>query len=243
MSVKLYDLEETIKDFNSKNLYFEVLNVVKSGKEAVVYRVSINNDLYALKLYKNVKVRSFKNTQEYVANKYIRSPNLRRAVALKNAIGTEFMQKGWVKREFVMLSKLYDTGCNIPKPVAFSNNALIMEFVGDKNQPAPNLKNVEFTPDQAKESFELVLENMRRFIDCGIVHSDLSEYNILWWENMPFIIDFPQSVHIKENPNAREMLKRDVHNVCKFFGRFTPLNEDEIFSELAKELDNRIIYG
>ncbi len=118
--MKLYSLEETLHQYTEQGIEIKILNIVKSGKEAMVYRIEINNELYALKLYKDVKVRTFKNNQTYIQNKYIRRPSFRKAVSKKTNIGIDYIQKGWVKREFVMLNKLYNVNCNIPKPYKFT---------------------------------------------------------------------------------------------------------------------------
>lgn len=95
----------------------------------------------------------------------------------------------------------------------------------------------------AKKVFATIIENIRKFIHQGIIHSDLSKYNILYWNNTLYIIDFPQSVNIKENPNAKDMLKRDVFNVCTYFSKYFVVNDNDIFNDLCNDLDNILIYG
>lgn len=179
--MKLYSLKETLHQYTEQGIEVKILNIVKSGKEAVVYRIEIDNKLYAFKLYKDVKVRTFKNNKVYIKNKYIRRPSLRKAVSKKTSMGIDYIQKGWIKREFVMLNKLYNANCNIPKSYKYINNSII--------------------------------------------------------------IDFPQCIHITENPNAKDMLKRDVFNVCTYFSKYFEININDVFNDLSSELDKILIYG
>lgn len=234
--MKLLDLDETIEQLEKKNHSIKVLSIIKSGKEAMVYKVLFDNLVAALKLYKNRGIRSFRNIDPYIKGKFVKSPNMRKAILQKNKVGKDFVQKGWVKREYNMLSKLYDVGCSLPKPLEFTTNALVMEYLGDEINVAPIIKSIELSGDEARVSFDIVIKNMQLFLDNGIVHSDLSEFNILYWKDKPYIIDFPQSVNIKENPNAEQMLLRDCHNVCKYFSKFIEVDEQKVTNNLVYQL-------
>lgn len=234
--MKLFALEETIEQLEKKNHEIRVLNTVKSGKEAMVYKVVFDGDIAALKLYKNHEIRSFKNTDPYLLGKFVKSPNMRKAMLQKNKIGKDYVQKGWVKREYSMLARLFEAGCSIPKPYEFASNALVMDYLGDATEAATPLKYVELPPDVAVDVFDDVVTNIQLFLENGIVHADLSEYNILYWNKKPYIIDFPQSVNIRENPNAENLLVRDCHNICKFFSKFIDVNEEDITKKLLDNL-------
>lgn len=237
------DIQEIIDSFGEKEINITVGDIVKTGKEAIVYKAYLNNELTALKVYKDYNTRAFTNNQGYIAGKYIKKPSLRKATAKKTKVGKDFIHEGWVKREYVMLSKLFSKGCNIPKPIASVKTAILMDFIGNESETAPKLKDVILNTTQAKATFEIIVQNMENFIDAGIVHADLSEFNILWWNEKPYIIDFPQSVNVKENSNAENMLKRDVSNVCKYFSKFIDINETEVYNSLKHTLDDFVIYG
>jgi len=127
------------------------------------------------------------------------------------------MHKLWVKREFYMIVKLHNAGANIPKPVAMTKNAILMEYIGDESYAAPLLKDVNLAKEEIKNVYQLILNNISIFYDIGIVHGDLSPYNILYWNEEPYIIDFPQSADIRNNPNTDELLKRDKENIEKWY--------------------------
>lgn len=237
------NIEEILNSLKQKNINITVGNIVKTGKEAIVYKAYFGNELVALKVYKDYNLRGFTNNQVYLAGKYIRRPSLRKAVAKRTKVGKDFTHESWVRREYVMLNKLYSLGCHIPKPLAYVKTAILMEFIGNEMEVAPKIKDVVFTVNQAKNAFEAIITDMGKYIEAGIIHADLSEFNILWWKDKPYIIDFPQSINIKENSNAEFMLKRDLKNVSNYFSKYFEINKDSIFASLKKSLDEFVIYG
>lgn len=151
-----------------------------------------------------------------------------RAMSGGNMVGKRIAHDKWIRREYYMLEKLYSLGCSIPKVIANRKDTILMEYIGEKDTPAPRLSDVTITVDQARKTFDSILENIRLFYKSGIVHGDLSEYNILYWNDTPYIIDFPQSIDIRNHPQVSEMLERDVRNVCKYFDRYFPVDVEEI---------------
>ncbi len=210
-------LEEAISQLKSKKLNIDYVKQLSSGKEATVYLVLYENRLLALKVYKNHLTRSFKNTQDYVAGKYLRRFSERKAIRKKNRFGKDLQHKLWVKREFYLLKKIYEKGVNIPEPIEMTNNAILMEYIGDYNNPAPLLKDVKLTYDEKSQIYKKIIDFINIMYEAGVVHGDLSEYNILFWDNEPYFIDFPQSLDIRNNPNSDWILDRDRANIEKWY--------------------------
>lgn len=215
-------LEEAISQLKAKGTGVTTLKQLSSGKEATVYLVTDENKkLLALKVYKDYISRSFKNNQEYLAGKHVRAHSEKRAIQKQSRFGKELTQKLWVKREFYMLKKLYDAGISTPKPIEMTKNAILMEYIGDENTPAPRLKDTSRDKKTLEKTFRTIIENIDLMYRQGIIHGDLSPFNILFWNNKPYIIDFPQSIDIRNNPNAQEMLERDRCNIDNWYKKAT----------------------
>lgn len=210
-------LEAAISELQSKKLEVILEKRLSSGKEATVYLVSIADRLMALKVYKDSSQRSFKNNQEYLAGKYIHSPSQRKAMQQRNRFGKELMHKLWVKREFYMLKKLYDLGVKIPQPIEMTSNSILMEYLGTRDFPAPKMKDIKLSREELEIVYKQVLDDIDLMFENGIVHGDLSPFNILYWQDKPFIIDFPQSVDVRNNPNAQAILERDIKNITNWY--------------------------
>lgn len=222
------EIQKIVEEANRLNHKIEMVSNVKSGKEAIVYKVLLDGEFVAMKVYKKPEERSFKNTGQYLIGKYYKNPSHRKAVAKGNKFAKRLKHQNWVKREYFMLEKLYELGAKIPKPVLHVDDAIFMEFLGNEDSVAPRLCDVDLTANEAKNAFIKIIDTMIMFWNFGIVHADLSEYNILWWNNEPYIIDFPQALDKRTNPNADEILDRDLRNIAKFFGKFIEIDFDEI---------------
>lgn len=209
----------------------EIGSNIKSGKEATVYRARLDGRSVAVKIYKNPQERSFRNTGAYLLGKYYRRASERKAIAKKNKFARKLKHENWVKREFFMLQKLFKNGANIPEPILQIDDAIFMELLGDENSVAPRLCDIELEKSEAEKAFSSVIKSMETFWNFGIVHADLSEFNILWWKSKPYIIDFPQSVDKRMHPNPREILDRDIKNVVKYFSKYFDINLEEIRSK------------
>ena len=214
MQSRILDLAQTAKSELKKNkVDIEIIKPISSGKEAMVYLVSNDGQLQALKVYKDHSTRSFKNNQEYLAGKYTRLPSERKAMEQRTKFGKELQHKLWVKREFYLMKKLFDQRANIPEPIELTRNAILMEYIGDENGPALKLKDVALKQSEKSNIYKTLMKNLKTFNEVGIVHGDFSAFNVLYWKKKVYIIDFPQAADIRNNPNKDELLKRDIKNL------------------------------
>lgn len=213
----MIDKNKVLVEFFKKDIKLLFLNDIKSGKEAVVSKVEWDSKIYALKIYKDNSHTSFNRYNKYREGKYIKSPSERRAIQKKNKYGRKIIESSRTALEYKMLEKLYEQGAFVPQVFAYTSNSILMEYLGNENYPAPKIKDVELSQTQMKDAHEKIMENINIFYKNGFVHGDLSEFNILWWKEKPYIIDFPQAIDIRTNPNAEELLERDVQNIKRFF--------------------------
>ncbi len=232
--MSLYDIEGILDTFASKKIHIQLLQTLKSGKEAQVHMCTYNNQLCALKVYKNHEFRSFNTVGKYIANRYIASRTMRQAVRKRTRLGMQYVQDTWVSREFKLLKMAYNAGCNVPEVYAQAGNALLMEFIGDDKGPAPLLKEVNLTTEQAIYCFNEISYSVKTIFELGFVHSDLSPFNILWWEDQPVIIDFPQAVEVRSSPSARELLFKDFENIADYLIKYAELDVVEKRLELEE---------
>ena len=223
------DLTRIIEEYGKKGIDLEIGRKIKTGKEAEIYQVKVGSDTHALKIYKNPNFRSFHDNLDYVAGKYYRKPSIRKAVRKRSKFGKRFLHKAWVRREAYLLSKLKEFGANVPEVVDFTPNSVLMELIGEGSNLAPRLIDIELTVEEAREAFETVLKHIELFLECGIVHGDLSAYNILWWNNQPYVIDLPQALDIRDNPNKDKILKRDTDNVISYFQKYFAIEPEKIY--------------
>ena len=207
----------------SARLVEEVVDVIGDGKEATIYCCRADEHLEAswmvAKVYRAQKFRAFNNTSRYLDAGEIRDRRQRRAVQKKTRAGRGFAHHVWIEREWDTLNLLYEAGADIPEPYAHSADAILMEYVGEPGEVAPLLLRVELEGAELREAFETLLENIELFLACDRIHGDLSAYNVLWWEGRPKIIDLPQAVPASGAPDAYALLRRDVHNICRYFER------------------------
>jgi len=218
------DTLSAIQPFFGRGLVTDVLYLVKSGKEATVYccqaHPSTGVELLAAKIYRPRDDRAFKNDALYQEGRYYGKGRETRAVTNKSRLGREVAFGTWVYREWEVLNLLYRAGAAVPRPWAQAGGAILMEYVGDDEGPAPILHRLCVQPEEARELYGLVLDNVALWLRHNIVHADLSPYNILYQKGRPWVIDFPQAVDARSSPNARILLGRDVSNVCAYFARY-----------------------
>jgi RIO kinase 1 len=202
----------------------EVLHQVKSGKEATVYccraHQRTGRELLAAKIYRERRHRDFANDAIYQEGRVIGNKRDRRAVRKKTSYGHEVQAAMWTGHEFQTLQVLHAAGAAVPRPYAMLESAILMDYVGDVDDPAPHLQRVDLEADEARRLFSQVLRNIELWLSCGYVHGDLSAFNILYWEGEITVIDFPQAVDPRANRNAEALLRRDVENVCRYFSRY-----------------------
>jgi RIO kinase 1 len=193
-----------------------------SGKEATVFVVERGGHLAAAKVYRARDDRTFKNVSSYVEGRnQTRNSRDRRAMGKKSTYGRELLEEGWQDTEFRALRTAFDAGVRVPEPFFLHENVLFMELlVDDQGAPAPRLADLLFTPEQATHLHLEVFLQVRRLLETGRVHADLSAYNILMAAQGPTLIDLPQVVDTARNANAGLILRRDLRNVTEHLARF-----------------------
>ncbi|MGQ2996650.1 PA4780 family RIO1-like protein kinase [Variovorax sp.] len=194
-----------------------------SGKEAMVYVVHSGDEARCAKVYKEADKRAFRQAVDYTENRKIRNSRERRAIAKGTRFGRRMTESHWQSAEVDALYRLADAGVRVPEPFGFWEGVLLMELVTDaEGAAAPRLNDAEFTPDEARRHHATLVREVMRMLCAGIVHGDLSEFNVLLGAGGPVIIDLPQAVDAAGNNHAQRMLLRDVANLREFFGRFAP---------------------
>ena len=200
-----------------------VLRQLMSGKEAAVYVVRCGDEIRCAKVYKDANERSFRQAVDYTENRKVKNTRQARAMAKGTRFGREATEAAWQSAEVDALYRLAAAGVRVPKPHNFLDGVLLMELVTDADgEAAPRLNDVLFTPEQALEHHASLLTEVVRMLCAGVVHGDLSEFNVLLAADGPVIIDLPQAVDAAGNNHAERMLLRDVVNLRDFFGRFAP---------------------
>jgi RIO kinase 1 len=193
-----------------------------SGKEATVFVVERGGHLAAAKVYRARDDRTFKNVASYVEGRnQTRNSRDRRAMGKKSSYGRALLEEGWQDTEFHALRAAFDAGVRVPEPFFIHENVLFMELlVGPEGAPAPRLADLLFSPDEATQLHLEVFLQVKRLLETGRVHADLSAYNILMAAHGPTLIDLPQVVDVARNANAGQILRRDLRNVTEHLARF-----------------------
>ena len=200
-----------------------VLRQLMSGKEAMVYVVRCGDETRCAKVYKEATHRSFRQAVDYTENRKVKNTRQARAMAKGTRFGREAQEAAWQSAEVDALYRLAAAGVRVPKPYNFFEGVLLMELVTDAfGAAAPRLNDVAFTPEQARAHHAALLVEVVRMLCAGVVHGDLSEFNVLLAADGPVIIDLPQAVDAAGNNHAKRMLLRDVDNLRGFFGRVAP---------------------
>lgn len=201
----------------------EVIRALKSGKEASVYVVRCGAEIRCAKVYKDMGQRSFQQRAQYQEGRKVRGSRQARAMAKSTGYGRKEQESAWKNTEVNALYQLTAADVRVPKPYGYFNDVLVMELVTDaEGHSAPRLGEVELTAEQAREYHQFLIRQIVRMLCTGLIHGDLSEYNILIDVNGPVIIDLPQAVNASGNNNALAMLERDVNNVTTSLARFAP---------------------
>ncbi|ERI49692.1 RIO1 family serine kinase [Pseudomonas sp. EGD-AK9] len=212
----------------------EVLRPLMSGKEAAVYVVRCGDELRCAKVYKEANKRSFRQAAEYQEGRKVRGSRQARAMAKGSKYGRKEQEQAWQNAEVAALFHLASAGVRVPKPYDFLDGVLLMELVSDgQGDVAPRLNDVELHPDDAREFHAFMIQEIVKMLCAGLVHGDLSEFNVLLGPDGPVIIDLPQAVDAAANNHAFSMLERDVRNMAEYFGQFAP---ELKYTKYAKEM-------
>jgi RIO kinase 1 len=210
----------------------EVLRPLKSGKEASVYVVRLGDEVLCAKVYKDMAQRSFQARVQYQEGRKFRGSRQARAIGKATKFGRREQETEWKNTEVDALYRLAAAGVRVPKPRGYFHGVLLMELITDESgHSAPRLGEVELTPEQARAYHTELIRDVVRMLCQGLIHGDLSEYNVLVAPNGPVIIDLPQVVSAAGNNAARAMLLRDVHNLRDTLARFAPELQTTHFGE------------
>ena len=199
-----------------------VIRQLMSGKEATVYVVQCGDEIRCAKVYKDANQRGFHQAVHYTEGRKVKNSRQARAMEKGSRYGRKEQESAWQHAEVDALNKLAAAGVRVPHPYGFYDGVLLMELLTDADgQPAPRLNDVELTPEQARDFHAILIRQVVLMLCAGIVHGDLSEFNILVDSSGPVIIDLPQAVNAAANTNASRMLERDVDNLAIYFGQFS----------------------
>ncbi len=211
-----------------------VVRRLKSGKEASVYLVACGPNIRCAKVYKEAEQRGFHKLAHYQEGRKVRGSRDARAMGKRGRYGRSVQEAEWKNAEVEALYRLVGAGVRVPQPYGVFDGVLLMEVVCDADgNPAPRLNDVAFTPDEARRWHALMITQIVRMLCAGLIHGDLSEFNVLVGSAGPVIIDLPQAVNAAGNNNAFRMLERDVNNMREAFGRAAP---ELLATEYAHEI-------
>ncbi len=206
-----------------EGLIDSVVRQLMSGKEAEVFVVRRGAETLCAKVYKEATQRSFRQAVDYTENRKVKNSRQARAMAKGTRFGREAQEAAWQSAEVDALHRLAAAGVRVPRPINFHEGVLLMELVADAaGAAAPRLNDCDFTAEEARAHHATLLAEVVRMLCAGVVHGDLSEFNILLAADGPVIIDLPQAVDAAGNNHAQRMLLRDVGNLRSFFGRYAP---------------------
>lgn len=228
------------------------LGLLRSGKEAqinVIERTGADNTtcLLALKRYLPREVKhkghlqalgverasTFRNDVAYREGRQFRKTRDRRAIERMSTYGKRLLQDRWTGHEHDIMSKLWAAGLRVPYPVSYGDDLFTLEYVGDRDGAAPQLNGARIERSDMQGVFDQLLDGLAIMTTAGIAHGDLSAYNILWWQDELWFIDFPQAVDIATNPQGLNFLHRDVLNICDWFSRRgVEADAEEVFADL-----------
>ena len=221
-------LYEALAGFYLRGEITDVLRMVKGGKEACVYLCAspgLGGGLVAAKVYRPRRFRNLRNDARYrrgrenldAEGKQLRDDRAQRAIAKGTDRGKQLAHDSWLAHELNAMRGLHAAGVDVPEPFDSGPNVILMAYVGEPEMPAPTLSQVRLPADEARPLFERLLANIERMLECGIVHGDLSAYNVLYHQGTVSLIDFPQVVDPLRNPEARAIFDRDVLRICQYF--------------------------
>jgi RIO kinase 1 len=212
-----------IEPLVEEGLVDEVMRQLMSGKEAVVYVVRCGEEIRCAKVYKEANKRSFRQSVDYTEGRKVKTSRRARAMEKGSRYGRQEQEAAWQSAEVDALHRLAAAGVRVPQPYNFLEGVLLMELITDADgNAAPRLNDLALTAELAREYHHFLIMQVVRMLCAGVIHGDLSEFNVLVDAEGPVIIDLPQAVDAAGNNNASRMLERDVSNLAAYFGRFAP---------------------
>ncbi|WP_049721244.1 PA4780 family RIO1-like protein kinase [Gilvimarinus polysaccharolyticus] len=212
-----------IQPLVNDGLVDEVISQLMSGKEATVYKVRCGDEIRCAKVYKDAAKRSFKKAVQYQEGRKVRNSRRARAMEKGSKFGRQQQEDTWQNAEVDALYKVAAAGVRVPQPYGCFDGVLLMELITDEEgDVAPRLNDVGMSAEQALEDHAVVMQDVVKMLCAGLIHGDLSEFNVLVDEYGPVIIDLPQAVDAAANNNAKSMLERDVRNMTEYYGQFAP---------------------
>ena len=221
-----------LEPLQEDGLIDEVVRPLMSGKEASVYVVRCGDELRCAKVYKEANKRGFRQAAEYQEGRKVRSSRAARAMAKGSKYGRKEQEEAWQNAEVSALFRLANAGVRVPKPYDFQDGVLLMELVTDGyGEVAPRLNDVDLLPEDAREFHAFMIGEIVKMLCAGLVHGDLSEFNVLLGPEGPVIIDLPQAVDAAGNNHAYSMLERDVANMAAYFGQYAPELRDTRYAQ------------
>ena len=227
-------IPKRLKPLVEDGLIHDVTSRLMSGKEADIFVVRCGDQIRCAKVYKDAMKRSFKKAAQYQEGRKVRSGRRARAMEKRSNYGRQQQEEIWQNAEVDALSRLAQAGVRVPETFGCVDGVLLMELVTDEEgDVAPRLGDVMMSEEHAIEDYTLMMHYMKLMLCAGIVHGDLSEFNVLVDEEGPVIIDLPQAVDAAANNNAEEMFARDVNNMRRYYGEFAP---SLLHTQYAKEM-------
>jgi RIO kinase 1 len=207
-----------LNELSKRGFLDELISGIKTGKEASVFLGRNPDGFVAVKIYTDLRVRSFKRDQSYRQGRFIGDSRIEKAIEQGSEKGLDARQILWVQEEFRQMKHLDQHGVRVPRAVAVSGITLVMGFIGDEDgNPAPRISDLKMERDAAESAFRQAVQNLKLIVRAGRVHGDYSTFNLLWHNEQAVVIDFPQVLEFKNNPAAPAFLERDVHSLCKSF--------------------------
>jgi RIO kinase 1 len=209
----------------------DVLRKIKAGKEASVYLCrsgdQVKSGLIAAKVFRPRMLRNLKNDQLYRLDRAVLDEDGRsvhdlgmlKAQHKRSVYGEQIRHQSWISYEFQSLKLLHEAGADVPQPFEMSENAILMGYIGSAESAAPTLNTVTLDPREVRPLYDRLLQNIRTMLACGIVHGDLSAYNVLYWEGGITMIDFPQVISPSRHRSAYQIFSRDIARICDYFSR------------------------
>lgn len=214
---------ERLQPLVDDGLIDEVVSQLMSGKEAQVYVVRCGNTLRCAKIYKEANKRSFKQAAQYQEGRKVRNSRDARAMGRRSKFGQRGHEEAWLNAEVDALRRLHLADVHVPRTHGFVDGVLLMDMITDAHgEVAPRLNDVELSADDARRFHARIMDDVVKMLSAGLIHGDLSEFNVLLGATGPVIIDLPQAVNASGNNSAASMLIRDVENMTRYFGRFAP---------------------